>query len=487
MIFPEEGVGEVLPERIFKLLIREKKMILAAVVVFVVLGSVFYLTGEKQGHATVDLLLRFENVNRGQYPDGSPFDKENIIGSAVVEEVVETLELEQEGLDEAVLRRHLDVVGVMSQAEIREAQRLQDEGRDPGSVFPSEYRISLLEGDRLGLEEELQKEILTAVVQSYTQRFRRVYAGLESPLPSRYLSGDILQDYDYPFIPDLLESQVEQLREYVEEMQESNETFRSRELGYSFSDVQRGLESLQENQVAAIRAVIRANRLTTDPESTLRRYAKMIEEQEQALARKEQEALFARDLLRDLEASAPPGAELAEDMTDIVEVLLEHEYLTTLLEQSLEAGLEAEELQVELQHYRGELELLLGAGEVEAENGDEEEVPAEALEAAAAQLSEPSPAQMERADGKIEAAVARIGDYLEIIETMRWELLADETERAILILREPYRETVGWSPARLVLAWVFLGLLVGSGGAYLKDLRRNQHKAKSKASPGSGR
>ncbi len=473
-------------QRIFKLLIREKKMILAAVVAFVVLGSVFYLTGEKQGHTTVDLLLRFENVNRGQYPDGSPFDKENIIGSSVVEEVVETLELEQEGLDAAVLRRHLDVVGVMSSAEIREAQRLQDEGRDPGSVFPSEYRISLLEGDRLGLEEELQKEILTAVVESYTQRFRRVYAGLESPLPSRYLSGDILQDYDYPFIPDLLESQVEQLREYVEEMQESNETFRSRELGYSFSDVQRGLESLQENQVAAIRAVIRANRLTTDPESTLRRYAKMIEEQEQALARKEQEALFARDLLRDLEDSAPPGAELAEDMTDIVEVLLEHEYLTTLLEQSLEAGLEAEELQVELQHYRGELELLLGAGEVEAEN-IEEAAPAEALEAAAAQLSEPSPEQMERADRKIEAAVARIGDYLEIIETMRGELSADETERGILILREPYRETVGWSPARLALAWVFLGLLAGSGGAYLKDLRRNQQKAKSKASPGSGR
>lgn len=473
-------------ERIFNLLLREKKIILAAVVVFLALGSVFYLTGEKQGHATVDLLLRFENVNRGQYPDGSPFDKENIIGSAVLEEVVETLELEQEGLDAAVLRRHLDVVGVMSSAEIREAQRLQDEGRDPGSVFPSEYRVSLLEGDRLGLEEELQKEILTAVVESYTQRFRRVYAGLETPLPSRYLSADILQDYDYPFIPGLLESQVEQLLEYVEEMKKSNETFRSRELGYSFSDVQRGLESLQENQVAAIRAVIRANRLTTDPESTLRRYVKMIEEQEQALARKEQEALFARDLLRDLEDSAPPGTELAEDMTDIVEVLLEHEYFTTLLEQSLEAGLEAEELQVELRHYREELEQLLGAGEVEPENTDEA-APAEALETAAAQLSEPSPEQMELADGKIEAAVARIGDYLEIIETMRWELLADETERAILILREPYRETVGWSPARLALAWGFLGLLAGSGGAYLKDLRRNQQQDKSKASSGNGR
>lgn len=447
---------------------RQKKIILLTLVVFLALGLVFTFASDPGGQTTVSLLLRFDNINRGYYPDGSSFNKEDLISQEIAEKVVQDLDLEEEGIRPSVLRRHLDVVGAMSRGDLQEAERMQREGRSPDAMFPSEYRISLLEGEQLGLEQSRQEEILLAVVDAYTDRFRRVHFGLESPLPALYLEAENIQEYDYPFIPDIMTARIDQLKDFVEEMEERSSTFRSSELGYSFSDVDRELENIQEERVGYIRSVIQEGHLTVDPEGTLRRYLEKVDELEERISRKEQEASFARELLRELEEEMAEEPPLGEDMADIVEVLLKHDYHTTLLTRSLEAGMEVEELKVERDYYLAEAQQLAGEPLTDEVNVDEE---MEALEMSA---FNPSPELMERMDQEIELTMSRIENYLEVIEVMRREMLEQEAERAIYILRSPHWQSAGRPPVQLLAAWLFFGLMAGCGLAYYRETFQNK-------------
>ena len=453
-------------EQLFQALNRQKGIIILAAVFFLALGLVFTFTGEKEGQTTIALLLRFDNVNRGHYPDGSPFNKEDIIAPDIVGEVVRELDLADVGISPRTLRRHLDVVGVMSRATIQEAERLQREGRSPEDIFPSEYRVSLLEGERLGLSEGRQEEILLSVVEVYTDRFRRTHSGLDSPLPTLFLVDGDLQGYDYPLIPDLFLAQADQILDFLDELKSRSRTFRSGELGYSFSDVKRELESLREERIVHLRSLIVDNRLTADPERMIRRYKELIDELETELSLKEQEAWFARDLLKELDLEPTEEGPLSEELADIVEILLRHESHTTLLSRSLEAGLEVEALKVELEYAVARLEQLTGGGE---------EIELEGVAAAAAAgPANPSPELVEGVDGEIALISERIQGYLDILDIMRRELLEEEAGRAVHILQAPYWETAGRPPAQLLAAWLFLGLMAGGGLAYYRETNQKQ-------------
>ena len=441
---------------------RQKSILLLVVILFLVLGLVVTLTGGRERQTTLTLLLRFDNVNRGYYPDGSPFNKEDLIAPAVLQKVVGALDLREAGVSAHTLRRHLDVEGIMSAETIRQTERLQQEGRPPEGIFPSEYRLSLLEGERLGLAQERQEEILLAVVDAYTDRFRRVHAGLDSPLPSLLIDTADLQAYDYPLIPDLLSARVDQVLDFLETLKARSGTFRSAELGFSFSDVKWELEAVQEEGIGQLSALIQENRLTADPEGLRRRYLEKIEDLETEIFRKEQEAGFARELLRDLEIELPQEP-LAEGLADIVEVLLKHEYHTTLLTRSLEAGLEVEKMKVEQAYYLAELERLTGSPAA----GDE-------AETVAAGPANPSPEIAAQVDREIEQTVQRIQDYLELLDAMRQEALEEEAARAVHVLRPPQGEIAGRPAAQLLAGWLFLGLLAGGTLAYYRETKHNR-------------
>ena len=453
-------------EQFFKALNRQKVTILLVAILFLVLGLVFTFAGKKEGQTTIPLLLRFDNVNRGHYPDGSPFNKEDIIAPDIVGEVTRKLDLAEAGISARTLRRHLDVVGVMSRETIREAERQQREGRSPEDIFPSEYRVSLLEGERLGLSEDRQEEILLAVVEAYTERFRRTHSGLDAPLPTLFMAADDLQGYDYPLIPDLFLAQVDQILDFLDELQSRSRTFRSGELGYSFSDVKRELESVREERIVHLRSVIVENRLTADPERMVRRYKELIDELEMAISLKEQEARFARELLKELDLELPEEESLSEELADIVEILLRHESHATLLSRSLDAGLEVEALKVELEYNLAQLDRLTQT------HGSEEAEPEETAVAPAP--PGPSPQLVERVDGEITLISERIQNHLDTLDIMRRELLEEEAGRAVHILRAPYWETAGRPPAQLIAAWLFLGLMAGGGLAYYRETCQKQ-------------
>ncbi len=425
---------------------KEKKIIAGVIVFFLIVGGIFHLLSQGESYKRVGVLLRFENIHRGQYPDGTAFNKNDLVDEGVLEKALD----EVGELSPAVLSQHLEVQGVIP----GEIQGASEEAVE--DFNPNEYRLNLYRGEELGLSPGEQKELLTAIVEEYEEEFS-ANIRLDYSLPGGEELLEEMDNYDYPFFPQVLESQLEALKGHASDFEARERTFVSEEHGYSFGDVAYNIENLKENRVDRLRSLIMEHNLSREPDTTIQRYLNMIQELEAEIDKKEEQATYALDMLAEIEAGEFDGEdpEALEELTEletglednIIEDLLRHEYYPELLGQSLEAGVSAEEMKIDLAYYQ---EILAGieAGDV-AEAQEAEEL-------------------MERADEKTEEILSSLDDYRLILDDMRTELFYDELDEVVEINRGP--EVVTPGPSFLMNAGIFgvIGVFSGFGAGFLK-------------------
>ncbi|ACB86063.1 hypothetical protein [Natranaerobius thermophilus] len=429
------------------LVFRQLKLIIAIIIVFLLLGLGYHFHSLGDSYSSVTANLMFENIHQGEYPDGSSFDKNDFLSDEVLEGA-----LEETGLDDQLSRRelflHLEVEGYIPE-ELR--------GRTSDAVdefHPNEYRINIIDGEALDLSQEEQYQLLQAIVDQFEQA-HGIELGMEHPLSDSFKSDveEVLRD-DYPFVPMVLEHQVNMLADNVEVYEMRNPSFQSQEHGYTFSDMAYHLEDLKETKIGEIRAIIKEHNLTTDPDVTLRRYQNLVEDLEVEIAEYEERSDYARDLLSQIEdgefdLEEEYDIEEGEDSENIIQDLLRQDYIPELLERSLDAGVEAQALNVDLEYYRDIMEGIEAGDIAEGEEAEQ---------------------AMQEVNEEIDGVLSDLDYYVQAVEDMRRELLAGED--TVQITQGPRERGVRSIIINLGLFGV-MGAFAGLGAAIVKEYRRD--------------
>ncbi|OWZ83348.1 hypothetical protein [Natranaerobius trueperi] len=428
-------------------LIKEWKIISIVVLMFLVIGVGYHFVTLQDGYSSTDVLLKFENIHRGMYPDGISFNKNDLLDDEILTRSIENVDKD---LTVSELRGHLEVEGVFPD----DIKSRSDEAVD--GYNPNEYRLNLYEGELLGLSQEEEFLLLENIVKEFEEKYQ-VHLSMDYPLPKSYRQNveEVLQD-DYPFVPLVLERQVETLIENAEHLKDIEPNFVSEELDLTFSDITYQLENLKDNNISNIRSIIQKHNLTNDPNKTLNRYESVLQELEHEISEKEERASYARDLLHQIEDGeySPEGE---EQEANIIEDLLRQDYFSETLERSLDEGVEAEALQAEFYYYQ-DIVTSLEEGDL-LEGEEKEEITSDV-------------------DNEIEVVLNQMEDYREDIETMRRDMFSQNNDESVEIQDQRERGTSRSIIINLGL-FGFIGAFFGVFSAVLKTHSKKFHKVVS--------
>ncbi len=405
---------------------KEYKITAVITAVFLLLGIIVYLNVGTTQYAGISVLLKFENINKGMYPNESKFDKNQIISEEILQKAAENLEIDMSPQD---LRKNIEVVGLVPK-EIKE--QLSSTSGELEGYFPNTYQINLYNGNELKLEKEKQQQLLNEIVKEY-QNYFYSFMSLKKSLPESYEAQyeDVIS-YDYIYIPDILNEKIDLLKNHILNLQKEYKTFRSAS-GYSFSDVYNSLEKLQDIKVQNINALIKSNSLTRDPKAAVKRYENMIANLELEIYEKEEKAKKAEELLVQIESD---NGENNNSDSSLVEALITQDNYKKLLENAREEGVEAKHKLVETQYYLNEIKMLKEKGELSINNKE----------------------LVSEVENMTKNLLISLDEYKVIISKMNDELF--NSSKNITIIKESQMFVKRQSKVFILASFLFLGIII---------------------------
>ena len=219
--------------------------------------------------------FQFEGIEEGLDPKGAAFDINKLKSPAIIDSALSTLNITEYTSEQ--IREKIVIEGVIPRdaaeriAAIKEAalkdvsnyERILDV-----SYYPSQYVVYLYKDS--GMSGTDAVNILNAVLESYRTYFANTYANTDVLTITGNLTD--YKDYDYALAVDLLETQIEIMKNYVSERKEQAPEFRSLATGLSFGDISAVLDTVSNTDMADLSSYIESHTLTKDRSRQLEYY-----------------------------------------------------------------------------------------------------------------------------------------------------------------------------------------------------------------------
>lgn len=260
-------------------------LIVSAVVAVLVFGinSAFNLTNRV---ISVTVNFSFDGVESGHDPLGNKFHVDEVVEKSAVEEAVNELGIEDADIGEIcssisiqgnipndVIERIISYTSIYNSANVNETQKIQDT-----TYYPTQYIITM-DCYKLDLKFKDCVALLNKVTENYKGTFAEKY-GYKNSLANAVTSFDY-NDYDYIDSIDVLDSSLESLESYINELAAKDSTrFRSKQTGYTFSDLVKSIETIRTEDLGIISSYITLYNMTKDKENLITNYEYRIEEYE---------------------------------------------------------------------------------------------------------------------------------------------------------------------------------------------------------------
>jgi len=177
--------------------------------------------------------------------------------------------------------------------------------------------------------------LLNNVTEKYKSTFSEKY-GYKESLAKAVLSFDY-NEYDYIDSIDVLDSSLESLESYINELASKDSTrFRSEQTGYTFSDLVKSIETIRTEDLGIISSYITLYNMTKDKENLITNYEYRIEEYERQKKINEEKLNSLTNILEVYEknsilifSNATSGTDAAlNQSSDTYDKLIEQQVLT---------------------------------------------------------------------------------------------------------------------------------------------------------------
>lgn len=360
---PFEGTYSGLEETLdlgdlFQRLRRGAALILGLGLLGLVLGAVGYLaiSPVMPTVTSTRVVFSFPGFERGEYPDKSKFQPDDLRMPVVVSDALRRLGLDASEDNQSKIRAAITIEGIIPDAVVKARDRMRAAGQNPPVYIPDEYLLTLTLNRDFPLSRVQRQQLLLAIVNAASENFQRTYGQLPLAIGSAFetLRGADLPEYEMVF-----RSEIDGLLAFLNNEVELAKGFRSPTTNLSFRDLIERTNIFARIHLNEVLGLIHQQGLANDRQTSLVKMDYYI----QQLGYEEQHALEDEKLVRDLlgmastreqsyvlgtksQAMTRPGETPVLDQ-GLIDSLTANDAYNFLVRKALDSGLTVKRIQAE--------------------------------------------------------------------------------------------------------------------------------------------
>jgi hypothetical protein len=337
------------------------------------IAAAIYLVASPLTSATTSMRVTFafSGYGKGEYPDHSKFQPDDIRAPDIIVEALKQQGLETTEGFQSNVRAALTIEGLIPPNVIKERDRLRAAGQTPVPYLPDEYLVTLTLPRKFPLSSRQRELLLNEIVSAYQEKFQRTYAEIPLAFGSAF---DSLHKADYFEYELILNKELQNITAYIDQQLDQAKTFRSPTTNLSFSDLRMQTELFAQIQLNETLGTIRLNGLSGNRAIAMVKmdyYLRTLGDQEQKAI---EEGKVVDDLLaksqersqnyvlgiKSQAAQQQPEAPLLDQ--GLIDSLLANDAYNFLVRRALDAGLAVKRIQAEkaqLLERRKDMEVFL--------------------------------------------------------------------------------------------------------------------------------
>jgi len=390
---------EISLRELFETVWKGKWIICIAIIACIIIGPLgAVILNPYEGQAKAVISLNFPGIEKGENPDGSKFDINNVTSPVVIQKVIDELSLNTARNSIERIRNSISVDPIIPHNVVTIVENAIKTGKDY-TYYPSQYIITYNIPKSQKISKSLGRKILELVIKYYEEYFNDLYTGRATM--SNAIGTLDFEQYDYPEVAQILNSQIYILESFVSNKASEAGDFRSKNTGLSFADISQAINILKNIDINKMSSMISTVNLTKEKDKLIASYEYRIKMLELEKAKKESESIVARNMAesykREQNVLLIPGVGSEE-----LNLESQKTYYEDLMKKATEAGVVAQNIQHDIQYYRNEIEKMMN-----------DSVPAEIKESTKAYVDEMLPEIKAKFENLIQITNETVMEYYE--------------------------------------------------------------------------
>ncbi|MBK9990772.1 MAG: hypothetical protein IPP19_08590 [Verrucomicrobia bacterium] len=201
----------------------------------------------------------FPGFEKGEYPDKSKFQADDLRSPDVVVEALKRRGLDASSEFQSKIRAALSIEGIVPPNIIKDRDRLRAAGQTPPAYVPDEYTITLSIPRKFALSSVERQQLLGEIVNVYRENFRRTYADIPLTFGNAFT---VLKDADYPDYESVFDKEMHAITTYLTQQSTEAKLFRSSTTNLTFSELLRQTQLFSQIHLNETLGLIHQNGLS---------------------------------------------------------------------------------------------------------------------------------------------------------------------------------------------------------------------------------
>ncbi|MBU3915611.1 hypothetical protein KKA14_08740 [bacterium] len=351
LIEPEEEIDFF---ELMEVVWKWKYFILLVMCIGVVSTSVFtYITNKPSYITEVGFSLNFSGIEKHKNPDGSAFEKSQVISPNILSGIpLLRLSETNDPTD------WLSIDPILPQ-DILEALSSKEKKSDALAYFPNKYLLSLTTKDENIIPASVKSEILLSIIMEYKKDFRLKY--VDPPLTFSKLSHDFLKTSDYQDTIGIIDLNIDNMIAFLDDKIKEAGSFRSTSTNLSFSNLRNDFILLKRYDLVKAKSITENLSLTKNQEQYIIHLKESIKNIEIEKEKAAGTALIARKLLQTIVSDKTEKTGVIKIPSNLalessfIESLRKEDSLSYLLKYVLKFDTLASDMEIEQKKLRRKL------------------------------------------------------------------------------------------------------------------------------------
>jgi len=263
----ETGSAEFLPDDaidlrdLFTRLMRGLPQIagLALLGLFLAAGGFLIYSPYQTISTSTRVSFAFPGFEKGEYPDKSKFQPDDLRAPDVVVEALKRRGLDTSSEFQSKVRAALTIEGIIPPNVIKDRDRLRASGQTPPSYVPDEYSVTLSVPRLFPLSGIQRRQLLNEIVGVYRENFQRTFGDTPLAFGNAFV---ILKNADFPDYEAVFDKEIRAITSYLTDKSTEAKLFRSATTNRTFSDLLRQTQLFSQIHLNETLGLIHQNGLS---------------------------------------------------------------------------------------------------------------------------------------------------------------------------------------------------------------------------------
>jgi hypothetical protein len=305
---------------------------------------------------TTRVIFSFPGFEKGEYPDKSKFQSDDLRAPTIISEALKRQGLEASTDFQSKIRSALNVEGIIPPNIVKDRDRQRASGQTPPPYISDEYSISLSLPRNFAMGVPKRESLLREIVSVYRENFQRTFADIPLAFGTAFST---LRNADFPEYELVLGQEIQNITGYLDQQVEQARSFRSITTNLSFKDLQEQTELFSQIQLNETLGHIHENGLSKNRRTAMTKMDYYLRQMDDRERRAVEEEKLVRDLLSQAQTreqnyvlgiksqTSQPRNDTPILDSGLINSLLANDAYNFLVRRALEAGLAVKKVQAE--------------------------------------------------------------------------------------------------------------------------------------------